>query len=324
MTSIPYLVAYVAVAVFIIAVIARFIMWAKLPLHLRWELYPVAHEGKRASYGGSYLEETDWWKKPRHSSLWGELKVMVPEIVFLVALWEHNRKMWFRSFPFHFGIYLVAGATFIMVLSGVLTVISPAITDGGFGAFLARLCVSFAASGLALGMIGALGLIHRRLTVEDLKDFTAPADIFNLVLFILTFGVALGHIAAVDRDLSRSMAFVQNLVTFNMVSMSGEAFWLTGLSVTLLGALLAYIPLTHMSHFVGKYFAYHSIRWGDDPNIRGGRYEGKIQELLNQPVSWAAPHISGGGKKTWAQLATEEAKKPEGKKKVDKKAAEGK
>jgi nitrate reductase gamma subunit len=317
MTVIPYLVAYLAVLVFVVAVIARFIMWSKLPMHLRWELYPVAHEGKRASYGGSYLEEVDWWKKRRHSSLMGELKVMVPEILFLVALWEHNRKMWIRSFPFHFGIYLVAGATFVMVVHGALAALAPAAIAGGLGAALARLTVSLAASGLALGMIGALGLLHRRLTNEDLKDFTTPADIFNLALFVVVFGVALGHIAAVDRDLSRSMAFVGNLVTFNLAPLGGQAVWLTGLSAVLLGGLLAYIPLTHMSHFVGKYFSYHSIRWGDEPNLRGGKYEAKIQELLNQPVSWAGPHIQGGGKKTWVQLATEEMKKPEPKKKSE-------
>ncbi len=319
MTVIPYLVAYVAVAVFVVAVVARFMMWSKLPLHLRWELYPVAHEGKRASYGGSYIEEVDWWKKRREVSLWGELKVMVPEIVFLVALWEHNRKMWFRSFPFHFGIYLVAGATFVMILNGVLAAVSPGAVEGAFGEFLRRLALSFGVAGLALGMIGALGLLHRRLTQEDLRDFTVPADIFNLLFFVVTFGVALGHIAAVDRDMSRSGAFVRNLVVFDMVSIDGGEFWLTGISAVLLGALLAYIPLTHMSHFVGKYFAYHTIRWDDEPNIRGGRFEGRIQELLNQPVSWSAPHIDGRGKKTWAQLATEEAQRPEDKKKDEKK-----
>ena len=311
MTMIPYLIAYIAVLVFIIAVIARFAMWSRLPMHLRWELYPVAHEGKRAHYGGSYLEETDWWKKPRQSSLMGELRVMVPEIVFLVALKEHNRKMWVRSFPFHFGIYLVSGAAVVMILRAILAAVSPGVVDGGFGAFLARLALSLAASGFALGMIGALGLLHRRTTHRDLKDFTAPADIFNLLFFVVAFGMALAHIAIVDRDLSRSMAFFQNLLTFNADPLAGEAVWLTGVTVILLGVLLAYIPMTHMSHFVGKYFSYHSIRWGDEPNLRGGRFEGEIQKLLNYPVSWSADHIKGDGKKTWAEVATEEIKKPE-------------
>lgn len=314
MIVMTYFVAYFTIAVFVIAVIARFAMWSKLPLHVRWELYPVAHEGKRAHYGGSYLEDTNWWKKPREKSILGELKIMVPEIVFLVALYEHNRRMWYRSFPFHFGIYLVAGATFVMIVCGILGTASPDVMAGGFGRFLTRLAVTLAGSGLGLGTIGALGLLHRRITAQDLKDFTSPADKFNLVFFVITFGFALGHVAALDRDLSRSMLFVQNLLTFELAPVPGEMAWATALSIILLGVLLAYIPLTHMSHFVGKYFAYHAIRWNDEPNLRGSKFEPKIHELLNQPVSWAAPHIKGEGKKTWAELATEEIK-PEEKKK---------
>ena len=77
-----YLVAYAAVAVFVIAgsslVPSTF---PSLPLHLRWEPYPVAHEPN--SHGGSFFEHVDWWKKPRESSMAGELKVMVPVFVLL-------------------------------------------------------------------------------------------------------------------------------------------------------------------------------------------------------------------------------------------------
>ena len=64
MAVVPYVVAYLGIVVFGIAVLARFVMWSRMPMHLRWELYPVAHEGGgRAKYGGSYLEESDWWTK---------------------------------------------------------------------------------------------------------------------------------------------------------------------------------------------------------------------------------------------------------------------
>jgi nitrate reductase gamma subunit len=79
MGYLPYVIAYGALAVFLIACVARMLKWSRMPMHLRWELYPVAHEGGgRAAYGGSYLEETDWWTKPREVSMLGELKVMVP------------------------------------------------------------------------------------------------------------------------------------------------------------------------------------------------------------------------------------------------------
>ncbi len=305
MAVLSYIVVYIAFAVFAVAVLARFLMWTKLPLSVRWELYPVAHEAKRAHYGGSYLEEADWWKKPREASLFGELKVMLPEIFFLVALKEHNPKMWIRSFPFHFGMYLVGGGTFVMVARAILGAILPGLVAGGFGVFLGWIGVACFAAGLCLGLVGALGLLHRRLTDPDLKDFTTAADKFNLVFFIVVFGIALVHFLFLDSDLSRTMTYIGNLVTFQMGPTSG----LTAISMMLFGLLLAYIPLTHMSHFVGKYFAYHAIRWNDEPNLRGGHFEPKIQSVLGYPVTWAAEHIKGDGKKNWVDVATEKMEK---------------
>ena len=67
---------------------------------------------------------------------------------------------------------------------------------------------------------------------------------------------------------------------------------------------IAYIPLTHMSHFFMKYFLYHDIRWGDEPNINTPKTDAKIGIVLNYPVSWSASHIAGHGKETWAEVAT--------------------
>jgi nitrate reductase gamma subunit len=304
MTILAYVVAYLGIVVFIVAVIARFIMWSKMPMHMRWELYPVAHEGKRASYGGSYLEESDWWTKPREVSLLGELKVMVPEILFLVALRENNPKLWWRSFPFHFGLYLVGGTTALMMVAGVLGAFVP---DLALIGLIAKVVPVVGVAGLVLGLVGAVGLVMRRLA-KPLRDYSAPADLFNLAFFIVAFGCALLTFVVVDRDFSGVQALVTNLVTFNLVGLeaTGAAAALPMLSTILLALLTAYIPLTHMSHFVGKYFAYHAIRWSDEPNLRGGKQEGTINELLQQPVSWSAPHIQGDGKKTWLDVATED------------------
>jgi len=308
MFIIPYIVAYVGILVFAVAVIGRFIMFAKLPMHLRWELYPVAHEGKKASYGGSYLEEFEWWDKPREKSAVGELKVMIPEIMFLVALKEHNRKMWTHSFPFHFGLYLIIASTMFMLLASILSAIWPALAGGRFDTVLQYAAAVCGVSGMGLGIFGAFGLLVRRLTARDLKAFTTPADLFNLVFFIVAFGVAFLHFVTVDRDFLLVSSFVDNLVSFNLAAPpaggGGNAF--LAITVVLLSLLLAYIPLTHMSHFVGKYFAYHAVRWNDVPNLPGSESEGKVGDLLSQNLTWAAPHIRGGeGKKTWGEAAME-------------------
>ena len=131
MGSMLLVVAYASVAVFVVSVVQRFLALQRLPLHLRWELYPVAHEKGRASYGGSYLEESDWWTKPRESSKLGELKVMVPEILLLAGVWEHNRGQWLRSFPFHFGIYMLAGLIFLLVVGAFASVAGIEVSPGG-------------------------------------------------------------------------------------------------------------------------------------------------------------------------------------------------
>jgi nitrate reductase gamma subunit len=276
-------------------------------MHLRWELYPVAHEAGKVDYGGSYLEDSEWWKKPRHKSMLSELKVMVPEILFLVALKEHNPRMWWRSFPFHFGIYLVIASTVLMGIKGMLRMLYPQILEGASGSLFQLGIVALGVTGLILGIIGAVGLLHRRMVVWELRDYSAPADFFNLLLFVIVFGFALVGFLILRLDFFSGVStLIGNLLTFRMVppEASGAAASLPLLSAALMSLLLAYIPLTHMSHFVGKYFAYHSIRWNDEPNLPGGNEEEKIKMMLNRPVSWAAPHIRGEGKKTWADVAT--------------------
>ncbi len=311
MQMLPYLVAYLAIGIFLIAVVARFFMWSKMPMHVRWELYPVAHEGKRASYGGSYLEESEWWTKPREVSIASELKYMIPEILFLVALKENNPRLWLRSFPFHFGLYLTIGCTALMMGAGLLGAIVPDAMAGGFGELLHYAIMGMGYGGLVLGTLGALGLLHRRLTDRELKDFTTGADLFNLFFFIVAFGISLVTILLVDQDFSKVSAFTAGLVSFNFAPLSGEGIesMLPLASIVLMSLLVVYIPLTHMSHFVGKYFAYHEIRWNDTPNLKGGPQEAEIQANLSQKVSWSASHIQGGGTKNWVDLATEEQKK---------------
>ncbi len=315
MHVIPYVVAYAAILVFVVAVIGRFVMFARLPMHLRWELYPVAHEGgKKAEYGGSYLEEFEWWTKPRETSLIGELKVMIPEILFLVALKEHNKKMWTRSFPFHFGLYLVIACTVLMILSALLDLLWSGYAGGGLAGLIAKVVPVLGVAGPVMIVGGALGLLGQRLTARELKPFTSPADLFNLVFFVVAFGAALLFFATADRDFGLVSGFVADLMSANFTGFEA-AGPLLPLTAVLLSLLLAYIPLTHMSHFVGKYFAYHSIRWNDEPNLPGSETEKAIPDLLTQNLSWSAPHIRGDGDKpkTWADAATENPAREEDK-----------
>jgi nitrate reductase gamma subunit len=308
--------SYASVAVFAGAVVVRAARIARLPLHLRWELYPVAHEKGRAHYGGSYLEEPDWWTKPRQSSLVGELRVMLAEIVLLAGVWEHNRRQWLRSFPFHFGLYLLAGLIALLVAGGITLAAGGSVAPnaGWWGRALYGLTPLAGYAGLGLALLGSLALLIRRSLEPDYREYTKKADYFNLAFFVVVLGIALAAHAVADQEFAGLRAYFQRVATFDFSAPAPGAA-LAGLSVAevaLGGLLLAYIPLTHMAHFFTKWFMYHDIRWSDEPNLPGGAIERRIEAALRYPVSWAAPHIGGDGHKTWLDVAASgvEEKKP--------------
>ncbi len=77
---------------------------------------------------------------------------------------------------------------------------------------------------------------------------------------------------------------------------------LVKVELALTAFFFAYLPFTHMTHFVGKFFTYHRVRWQDEPNIAGGGIEREIIDALGERVSWSAPHMSAG--QSWLKGAT--------------------
>lgn len=299
-------VTYLALAVFAIAVGARAVKIWRMPIHLRWELYPVAHEGKKASYGGSFMEESNWWEKPREHSFIGMLKGMVPEMIFIKALFEHNRKLWYRSFPFHFGLYLLAGLMGLLGLGAVLELLGLQIHDGaGLGGWIETATMAVGYTGLILASFGAAALLHRRLTDAELKDYTSAADLGNLVFILTTLLVTLLAVLVSDPTFNGLRNYAQGLLIFKPHAVG----YLLGFAIFLASVLLAYIPLTHMSHFFTKWFMWDRIRWDDQPLEKGSPMEAMLQGYLKFPVSWAQPMLKADGKRNWADIATEEAPK---------------
>ncbi len=304
-----HVVTYASLIVFLVSVITRARKYLNTPVHLRWELYPVAHEKEHLKHGGSFMEDYEWWTKPRETSTFNMLRKMVPEMLFIKTLWEHNRPLWYRSFPFHFGLYMLIGfigLLFIGVFAEMGGVTIRAGTGSTFASVVFYMTKIVGSIGLIVALIGTIGLLHRRLTDDDLEGYTASSHIFNLIFFLVTLGVAFFAFITVDSSFELARGTVRSLVTF---SIHPTGSWLVTLEVLLASVLIAYIPLTHMSHFFTKYFAYHDVLWDDEPNRPGGPLEARLLEYLNYPVSWSAPHIAGDGKKTWADVATEEVKK---------------
>ena len=304
-----HLLTYATFITFVVAVAARAYRIQTMPVHLRWDLYPIPHEGKRARHGGSYFEELDWWTKPRQFSWISELQGMLPEMIFMKALWENNRPLWYRSFPFHFGLYCLIGWAGLLVVGAAAQVVGVQVgADGSIvGAAIHYLTILAGAFGLILAIVGAILLLHRRLTDEEVEGYTSSAHIFNLSAFLIALVVGFFAYILFDQTFSIARSYVHSLLTFSVSAPVGSAA--VALEFLLFSLLLAYVPLTHMSHFFTKYYFYHKIRWEDEPNFKGSRLEKQIQEALAFPVSWAAPHLKADGKKNWADIATEEVDK---------------
>ncbi|MEW6547678.1 MAG: respiratory nitrate reductase subunit gamma [Bacillota bacterium] len=301
--SIVQWLCYVSLLVLVVGLAARTLRYARAPMHLRWELYPVPHEvGK--PYGGSYFEEPDWWTHPRKTSFVGELRVMLSEIFLHAGLWHHNRKMWVVSYPFHLGIYLVAIFLVLLLAGGAVQAAGGQVTADSGGVLTALYYLSLAAgpAGMVMVIVGGLGVLARRLGDPTLRSYSAPADYFNVSLILALALTWFLTWLFVDRSFALARAFVRDLLIFAPVARAHPAVLV---EMSLLSVFLIYLPFTHMTHFIGKWFTYHLVRWDDRPNLGSG-YEKSIADVLSRPLGWSAPHISNPQeKKTWAEVTGE-------------------
>jgi nitrate reductase gamma subunit len=139
-----------------------------------------------------------------------------------------------------------------------------------------------------------------------MRSSSVLSDYVNLLILLAVFITGLISFATVDSSYSNLRGFAQSLIGFQSAGSLPAAvttqLWLWAL-------LMLYFPFTHMTHMFGKYFTYHKVRWEDEPNLKGSKIEAVVNSALGYKITWSAPHIKSGG--TWAEAATEEAKKDE-------------
>jgi nitrate reductase gamma subunit len=308
-----YLLSYLCLAVFILAIGYRIYVQMTLPVHVRWELYPVRHEtAAKAAYGGSYMEEIDWWERKPDKSLFTELRYIVPEILFIRGLWTENRSLWWVSFPFHFGLYLMIAAFGLLLLHAGLTLWASAIIIAGSALriFLDGLITAIGWGGLILGSMGCMGLLHRRWIDPELRNYSSPIDYFNLLFIFLFFLSAFLASILNDPSWEGAKAYTFGLMTGGRSLnryVPGQSI-IGGTAIVTASLLIAYIPLTHMSHMVMKYFLYHDVKWDDAPNQPGGRIEAAVLENLGLKPTWGAKHVGADGHKSWSDIASSSPK----------------
>lgn len=298
------LIFYLAVIFFITALAIKTIKIARMPLHLRWDLYPIPHERGKAKYGGSYFEEIDWWTKPNNFSTYNEIKEMGKEIFFIQSLYHNNRKLWLFSFPFHFGMYILIAFGAFLLLGSIMMTAGMEIarfSQNGLGVVIFHLTLIFGKFGWILAAYGALGLLLSRVFSRILRKSAVRSDYFNLIFLLALFVVGIISSFTVDPSYSLQRFYLADLIQFKAASS------LPGIltaQLWILALLLFYFPFTHMTHFVGKYFTYHKVRWEDHPNLRGSKIEEAVSSALGYKITWSASHIESGG--TWAEAATRE------------------
>jgi nitrate reductase gamma subunit len=287
--------------VFVIAFGVKILKYLFMPMHVRWELMPVPHEGK--AWGGSAFEELDHWEHPRHKNYLAQYKFMVPEVLFIRALYEDNRPLWYWSFPFHMGLYLCIGGLVFLAVGALLQIggLTPQVS--AFASFVQALTTVFGVVGYILGTIGVVGLTIKRMTDPELTEFTAGIDYMNLLwlgaIFVTGFLVWIS-----DPGFSVARDYLASLITFKPMTKSMGALHVINLLLFI--GFWAYFPFTHMTHMISKYFMWDKVKWEDAPNIGDPSMDSKIKKYLAYPVTWAAPHVGAeGGKKSWAEVATE-------------------
>ncbi|TAL69321.1 MAG: hypothetical protein EPN82_07200 [Bacteroidetes bacterium] len=316
-----FIFTYLSVLIFLAVVIYKFVKIATAPVHLRWELYPVPHEKGRASYGGSILEEVDWWTKKKEKDHLGELKVMIPEILLLKGVWEHNKELWLGSFPFHFALYLFIGniALFIIAILIQITGISPFVFEpksfwDSFWSIYRTVIDVLIWFGSILGILGAIRLLFSRIVNRNLAKYSTASHYFNILLIGVIYFTALWWRIVDTNMVINLMGFYLGLLTFSKdIAMNIPVIIpKIGYSHIIISLFfIIYLPFTHMTHFFAKYFTYHSVRWEDTPNAPGSKIAERVSEQLNQKVTWAAPHIGADGNKNWIAIASSAPAKEE-------------
>lgn len=264
----------IGLAGFVVLTAVKAWKYAHLPVHSRVELYPVPKEGDgRGKYGGSYFEEEDWWEKPRRLDPVYEVVDIMQEMLLISKLFKHQRSLWWASYAFHLGIYVMFGWSLLLLLTVFWN-----------PEFLVVGTAVVGAVGFALSTIGAVLLPARRAVDESLRAYTPPQEYFNILLILATLvtGIAAWTLFASPFDVARSV-FAFDAAPLPPVVVA---------HLVLLGIMLLYIPLSKMSHYVGKFFAFHKVLWDNDPNVAGSKVAAMAEREAAgpAPAAWSAPH----------------------------------
>ncbi|OGN91187.1 MAG: hypothetical protein A2Z70_00715 [Chloroflexi bacterium RBG_13_48_17] len=279
----------------------RLIKYIRMPVHLRWEIYPVPHE-KGSKYGGSYFEELEWWKKTERKSTLKDIVYMIKDYFFFVQYFSRNRKYWFVLYPWHVSFYLIVAFHVLIAFSALGLILGLTVSADSIdvlGKVLYYMALVTGISGFILGCLGSIGMLISRLTDADLKKFANPRLYFSYIFYFAVFLSGLIVWIVYDPTFADYREFYKSVATFHDINLAPSLV----IHAVLFALFLVYMTFTKASHYVTKIVIFFATRWNDVPNRRGSKMEQKIQERLDHAVSWSAPHIQTG--KKWSEVAVE-------------------
>lgn len=279
----------------LVGIAGRAVTIARMPVHLRWELAPVPHDEKKGGYGGSYLEEHEWWNKPRRRSPTAAPIYIAREMFLLRSVWKHNPGLWPLSLALHYGLYLIAGFALWLAAHSVCTLIG--IASAPVRPLREGLS-ALALLGYLLGGLGTVGLLLKRALDPGLRPFSTTSRYMNLLILAAVFvsgAYACAHSVDYADEVSR---FVRSLI---MPDPDARLVFPFSFHLVISLLFLLYLPLSDMTHFLAKYFAFHAVRWDDRPKDEA--MEKKLRALLRQPLTWSASHVGAKGQQSWADVA---------------------
>lgn len=285
---------YFAVALFLIKTALLVKKYLDMPRHIRWDLYPLPHNGAE----GSKYQKVDFGQSKPHSHVMHELWEMGQEILFIKKAYVNNPKIWFGSFPLHAGLYLGIIWLFLLVTGAVLELNQVFIGPNSqslFSSLIYNATLFTGVGSFVSGLCGALVLLWQRLTDEGMIFMSDVISYLNLAVMIMLFGTGLAAWITVDSTFAEMRHQMASLIAFRFVPV-GET--LVMLHVLALCSFLIYLPFSRMMHFVGKYFFYHNIMWDDEAMKKGSAMENDFASYLQYKTTWSAPHIRKG--ESWA------------------------
>jgi nitrate reductase gamma subunit len=290
---------YVSYIFVIVAYSVKIYKYFKMPLHLRWELYPLPHE-KGSKYGGSYMEESEWWTKPRSKNTFRNLIDILKRYLFFGEYFRKVRGYWAGLYPWHTGFYLIILFDGLTMLGGILLIttgITISGSAGGLGAVLYYLTMVVAVTSFVTGIIGSIILLIKRLADSALREYASPINYLNYVFFLLVFVSGLVSWIFFDWTLSGYREFWAGIFSFKYAGIDPASLT----HIMLFSLFLIYLPFTRSTHYITKLLAFFSVRWDDRPNLRGSEIERTLEKQLSEPVTWSAAHIKSGS--SWSEAA---------------------